>query len=446
MYSNIRGIKSKKASLIEILEDINPHLCLLTETQMRTNTGFNIKGYTFFGRKREGKVGGGVGILARNDKVHLLTPHINDRNIEIMWVSIKRSNAVPVFVGVYYGKQETRTSKNEIEQEMNMLSAEINEMKNDGEVVVAMDGNGKIGILGEETSRNGKELLHVFEENNLEVVNLSEKCKGKVTRKNTTNTNEFSAIDFVVTSQDAFGWIQEMIVDEEGHMKIKGKSETDHNTILLKMNISDTDQARKLKIADWNLRAGPEKWEQFESEIGQRCVKAREIMGKRDETIDNRYIKWYREIDEAARNMIGKTTFKPDRKETRSKVIKDLYRMKRLKRREICKEANKAKRKALVEKYKQIQDKIVETIRDEKAVIVKQKLEKMIKDKSRNSFWKEKKKLTRNNVHKLQLKTTKVYANFPLIPFGKPQRGITRICIKQSHSPLSRITKKLIIR
>ena len=67
MYSNIRGLKGKLTSLRQILNENKPHLFLITETQMRTNTGINIEGYTFHGRKREGKIGGGVGILIRND-------------------------------------------------------------------------------------------------------------------------------------------------------------------------------------------------------------------------------------------------------------------------------------------------------------------------------------------------------------------------------------------
>ena len=58
-------------------------------------------------------------------------------------------------IGTYYGKQESRTSKEEIDREMMQLQEEIKEMLNEGEIILAMDANSKIGILGEETSRNG---------------------------------------------------------------------------------------------------------------------------------------------------------------------------------------------------------------------------------------------------------------------------------------------------
>ena len=52
-------------------------------------------------------------------------------------------------------------SKQEIQKEMQLLNEEINERKKDGEVILTMDGNAKIGLLGEDISRNGKELLSV---------------------------------------------------------------------------------------------------------------------------------------------------------------------------------------------------------------------------------------------------------------------------------------------
>ena len=39
--------------------------------------------------------------------------------------------------------------KDEIEKEMDILSEEIEEKRKEGEVLVCMDGNGKIGILNE---------------------------------------------------------------------------------------------------------------------------------------------------------------------------------------------------------------------------------------------------------------------------------------------------------
>ena len=191
-----RGLKGKKNNLTEILHDNDPHLYLLTETQLR----MKIDGYNFYSCKREGKNGGGVGIFVKNDILNKTAPHISDRNIELMWISLITKSNRPIMIGVYYGQQETRTSKSEIELEMSMLQEEICEMNNEGDMLIAMDGNAKIGLLGEQISRNGHLLLHVFEETGLHILNNSDICEGKVTQTNTKNANEKSVIDFVVAS------------------------------------------------------------------------------------------------------------------------------------------------------------------------------------------------------------------------------------------------------
>ena len=163
---------------------MKPEIALFTETMLKGTSSFNIDGYTFCGKGREKKACGGVGILVHNDVKHIVTPHETQRNIELMWVSVRRNGQRPIYIGVYYGKQETRNNRNEMLSEMDELSDEIQEKKDEGEVMVFMDGNGKIGILGEEISRNGRLLLDLFEENNLEVMNLSERCEGAITRVN----------------------------------------------------------------------------------------------------------------------------------------------------------------------------------------------------------------------------------------------------------------------
>ena len=51
MYANIRGMKSKTTSLTEILEEKNPHIFLIAETLLRTNTGIHVKKLYFLWSK-----------------------------------------------------------------------------------------------------------------------------------------------------------------------------------------------------------------------------------------------------------------------------------------------------------------------------------------------------------------------------------------------------------
>ena len=66
-------------------------------------------------------------------------------------------------------------------------------------------------------------LEEVFTAHNLTLLNKNQKCVGKITRQNTNNASEVSAIDFVVATQNVEQKLISMLIDEEGIFKIKGK-------------------------------------------------------------------------------------------------------------------------------------------------------------------------------------------------------------------------------
>ena len=92
MYANIRGLKGKRSSLIEHIDNEKPEIFVLTETLLQTNGDVGISGYTFFGRARCGKKGGGVGILIKNELRNIVTPFISERPIEMIWIAIRQMN------------------------------------------------------------------------------------------------------------------------------------------------------------------------------------------------------------------------------------------------------------------------------------------------------------------------------------------------------------------
>ena len=396
LYTNIRGLKGKIIGLNAIIQDHTPQLFLLTETQLRSTIAPKIQGYTFYGKTREGKIGGGVGIYVRNDVTPYLTCHISERNIEIIWVNIRQKNKSPIIIGTYYGKQETRTSKSEIEQEIQLLNEEINEMKREGEIVLAMDGNAKIGILENTLSRNGKLLNQIFENNSLTLMNKSTKCVGRITRKNTKNPNEISAIDFVVATDEASKWIQRVLIDEDGLLKVKGRNETDHNTIQIDLEVTNADYVKPPKQTTWNIRASDEKWNEFNVQLKKRLPTATNILQNNDIPTNEKYTKWFREIDQAARDSIGKTTLKLKKQQKTTKLQKDLRNKKKKLRNQIQAEKDKDQRALLINNYKNLQERTKEQIANERSSAISHKFQKIIKDKTWRTFWREKKTLTRN--------------------------------------------------
>ena len=396
MYANVRGMKSKKASIAETLNEHNPQVFLLTETLLRSNTGISIDGYTFFGKCRDGKTGGGVGILIHNDIKKHAAPHQSERDIEILWISIRRKNLPPILIGSYYGKQETRTSKAEIEKEMNTLREEIIEMSKEGEILLAMDGNAKIGILGEPISRNGNLLLDVLKETNMKTLNNDPKCKGKVTRQNTKNKDEQSAIDFVVGSENMCQWVTEMVIDEEGLAKIKGKNETDHNTIIIDLNIRNIDRTFKVKHTSWNLRAGGEKWAAYAEQINAKVQQAIVIVNDDKKDINERYKLWSSEIEKSAWSTLGKTTYREKTKETFSEEVTELRKKKKTLKGQIQGTANHDEKTSLIDFYKIVQSNITDLIVKERTSKIEKKIQLILADNSRTSFWREKRSLSRN--------------------------------------------------
>ena len=387
MYANVRGMKSKITSITTILEDCKPELFLITETQLRSNVGVNIPGYTFHGKIREGKVGGGVGILVRNDVRQKTSVHRATRNIELIWISVRRSKKRPIMIGTYYGKQLSRTNKEDIEREMTLLEEEITEMNREGEILLAMDGNAKLNLLGEGICRNGTLLNKVIDRTNLKLLNGSNKCEGTITRKNTKKEKEISAIDFVLASEMAEKWITNVVIDEEELYKVRGKPDTDHNTILIKIRVPNIDKLKIKKITKWNIRAPSEKWADFSDKLRLNLEKATDDITDPTIPFEIRYKKWYDRIEQIARQTIGKTTIKDKRHSKPTDEMKHLKEQKKSLKNEIQSEKNHDEKEKLKTKYREIQDKLLDCTVSQKTDEITRKFETLMEDKSRTLYW-----------------------------------------------------------
>ena len=309
MYANVRGIRSKMACLQNTLGDVNADIGVFCETFLTENKGLKLDGYSFFGNARTTGKGGGVGICVKNDKKSFISPHYSQRPLEIIWVSMIQPNGKPLYIGVYYGLQES-VSLSKMQEEMDNLSDEISEIQNEGDMILCMDANAKIGLLGENPSRNGKLIKNVFEECGVIVMNESEKCEGVITRQHPSKMQEKSAIDFVIATYGASEAISKLTIDEAGDYKMRSKrSESDHNTICVELCL-DRFQDVQQKHCKWNTNVSPEEWALFREELAKQKSAAIEIMSKKEIPLTERYKKWDKLIQKAAWKTIGKTTVK----------------------------------------------------------------------------------------------------------------------------------------
>ena len=279
---------------------------------------------------------------------------------------------------------------------MQLLTEEIEDMKSEGKILIVMDGNAKLGLLGEELSGNGHHLKRFIENTNLSILNQSHKCKGKITRRNTKDADEYSAIDFVLSTETAEKWIKDVYIDEEELFKLKGKNATDHNTICINLLVPNIDKFKKEKQVVWNIGAPEEKWSEYRRELEERQPKIVAIMQNDNIDMEQKYAKMTKEIDTAARNTIGKTTVKTNAKMKQSEESKQINKSKRDLRRKIQNEKDKDIKVDLIQSHKDLQERAKRLQIIDKTKEIEKKLEKVINDKTNKALWQLKRTVTRN--------------------------------------------------
>ena len=394
LYANVRGLKSKMQCVKDILAETKPTVALFTETHLPDNTGIRFDGYSFFGKAREGKAGGGVGICVANDMKAVISPHHTKRELEIIWISIHRPGQLPIAIGVYYGKQES-VAYDEISEEFHNLTEEILEKKASGEIILCMDANSKIGLMGESVSRNGKLLREMVEECELDIVNEKSVCHGVITRQNRKNVEESSAIDLVLATNEASLWIEKMMIDECGDYRIRSKNESDHNTILIDMKVEKIDFGEKMTITEWNKKASPEKWEEFRRELEKAEKEAWDIMAMTDLSMTERYKKWEKLIYKAAIKTIGRATFKPGQAQ-QSAALQELKKEKYECKKAFENEKDQIRKGEKMQIYIEKQEEIRVQLEKEEKEETEAKLQKMIKEAGCKGLWGERKNLNRD--------------------------------------------------
>ena len=105
----------------------------------------------------------------------------------------------------------------------------------------------------------------MIERQNLVVVNSTNKCLGTITRiKRVKDKVEESIIDYFIVCQDFYNFINSMVIDTERnfvltkYIKKKEKSytvESDHNPMILDINIPWNSKIKEDRIKIFNLRS-----------------------------------------------------------------------------------------------------------------------------------------------------------------------------------------------
>ena len=155
----------------------------------------------------------------------------------------------------------------------------------------------------------------------------------------------------------------------------------------MNIRIPCMDRGKVQKTVGWNINAPEEKWKKFSEELENRYERATRIITDKATDIDQRYSKWFNEIDNAARKSIGKTTFKVRNGIKPSKESKEVRLKKKELNHEIRKENCPEKRETLIMQHKDLQEKARQIMINEKAEDIDKKLQRIINDTTGKTFW-----------------------------------------------------------
>ena len=174
-----------------------------------------------------------------------------------------------MIVCLYYGKQESRSTKKESENEYNQISRYTkNCIDSNSYGLILGDFNTKIGndqkdiVNGNRIiSRNGFLLRDMIKMQHLQVINCISCCLGKWTRINTCNNNEKSVIDYGHCNSKLASMISKVIIDKPQEYKLKGRKYLDHNIFIININ-TKTKHLEMVGKSVWKIN-GQTDWNKY---------------------------------------------------------------------------------------------------------------------------------------------------------------------------------------
>ena len=284
-YVNCRGMKSKRESLQEIVEEIQPTIIGLVERHLDKGDIIEIEGYTMI-RNDRNKEGGGVLLAVREELVKVTTEvaRVNDTE-EALWITTGTKTVYRIgVVCIPKGDQET---KEHLKQCYEIMGEEIDKAEQKDQRVIMMgDFNYKIGkeIEGnkQETTKGGRMLLQMVKEKELQLVNKNSKCKGTWTRTEISkNKGEVKGVlDYIMlenTHIEAMGYAEIDEYKEKTPYRIVKDQEqirtiySDHNAMICNMKWDEIGKKERKKEQK-DKRMTKESYKKFAERIEEQKV------------------------------------------------------------------------------------------------------------------------------------------------------------------------------
>ena len=270
----------------EVMKGSETDIGLVTETHERE--GVRVKGITGFERlgKRRGiggRKGGGVAIYIREGITGTeinwgkdMTTEWESSEVfnEIEWVEMILGGDKTAVGVVYMGREGMDGEWND--RIMEWLRRQVQELQRRGHrIILGGDfnghiGNGEQGIKGnkEEINVNGRRILELARDAELEIVNRWEGSIGKWTR---IEGQQETIIDYILVSAESLREVVSFRVDEKGEADIG----SDHNWVWMDIRGGVTEKGKGK--GRWKINERTD-WANFRNELGETI---RNLRGRR---------------------------------------------------------------------------------------------------------------------------------------------------------------------
>ena len=156
-YVSIRGLKSKKESLEEILDEVKPDIIGLVETHMEQGEELRIEGYHIIRKDRNGQ-GGGLLIAVKDQQKDNVVKREEDetKNLESLWIEMGTQTKYQI--GITYAPQGEKARVKEIKEIYKGIEEQVKQgQAKENKILIMGDFNAKI-----ESIQNKKKIETIF--------------------------------------------------------------------------------------------------------------------------------------------------------------------------------------------------------------------------------------------------------------------------------------------
>ena len=260
MYANIQGFRGKKTSLINAMESTKADVVMLTETMTKN---VSIDGCQCINPKVS--TGQNVSIIlvgkccVGSKKMKLYEPN---ESVNMLGIRVAVNKTGIRFYTAHL-KQQSANSREDIKVQFDEIKNQFRSSNMGCEpMLMICDANVHVGgdvIPGccDAQDWGGKELFSMLSEEGLILVNSRDICDGIVTRVDPRN-GSVSTIDLAICNSYMIDRISSMKIDQRGDLTLQkyGKvtTSTDHNTIILKLNVPKCNRTKIEKVVKYNTR------------------------------------------------------------------------------------------------------------------------------------------------------------------------------------------------